>query len=50
MDLKEIGFEDVDWVLLALVNTEINLRIPQKALLDQLTEYRLLKKDRVPWS
>jgi hypothetical protein len=36
MDLREIGFEDVDWIDLAedrdmwrtLVNTVINLRIP----------------------
>jgi hypothetical protein len=28
MDLREIGFGDVDWIDLALVKTVMNLRVP----------------------
>jgi hypothetical protein len=28
MDLREIGWDGVDWVDLALVNTVMNLRVP----------------------
>jgi hypothetical protein len=28
MDLREIGWDGMDWIELALVNTVINLRVP----------------------
>jgi hypothetical protein len=31
MDLGEVGWGDVDWIGLALVNAVMNLRVPQSA-------------------
>jgi hypothetical protein len=58
MDLSEIRWKDVDWIHLAqdrdrfraLVNTVMNLQVPQKAR-DFLSKYdQLFKKDSAPWS
>jgi hypothetical protein len=31
IDLSEIGWDGMDWIDLALVNTAMNLRVPQNA-------------------
>jgi hypothetical protein len=58
MDLREIGWEIVDWSHLAqerdqwqaLVNTnEPSGSIQGRELLEKQSDYKLLKKDCVPW-
>jgi hypothetical protein len=58
MYLKEMGYEAVDWIHMAqdrvqwriLVSTVMYLWVPKKCreILDQLSDYELLKKDSVP--
>jgi hypothetical protein len=61
VDLREIGWDGMDWIdlaqdrnqLRALVNTVMNLRVPQYVyweILDKLHNWRLLKKGSSPWS
>jgi hypothetical protein len=57
--LREIGWVGMDWINLAqdrdqmrvLVNKVMNLRDPKNCeILKQLSDWRLLKKNSVPWS
>jgi hypothetical protein len=53
MDLREIGWGDMDWIYLAqnrnqwkaLVNTAMNLRENS----EELSDWRVIKKDSSPW-
>jgi hypothetical protein len=58
LDLKRTRYERVDLIDFqdriewqAPVNTAMNLRIPKKGMeLDQLSDYKLIKKDFALWS
>lgn len=47
--LKETGYEDVDWTLLAQDAVPTGRRVPHDVgFFEQLNDYQLLNKDRAP--